>query len=208
MIGFAGAPWTVATYMIEGQGGTDFVAAKRMSHERPDPVPPADRYSGGGDHWLSDRSDRYRRRAAADLRQLGRGAADDSDFAVWSIAPTRAIVTAVKSARPGVPIIGFPRGAGAQYLAYAQETGVDAVSLDFGVPLDWAASALPKRIALQGNLDPALLLVGGAPLDAAIDRIRRAIKDRPFIFNLGHGVMPATPPEHVARLVERVRAKS
>ncbi len=207
LIGFAGAPWTVATYMIEGQGGTDFVAAKRMSHE--DPIlfrRLIDILVEATTGYLIDQID-----AGAELLQIfdsWAGALDDSDFAVWSIAPTRAIVTAVKSARPGVPIIGFPRGAGAQYLAYAQETGVDAVSLDFGVPLDWAASALPKRIALQGNLDPALLLVGGAPLDAAIDRIRRAMKDRPFIFNLGHGVMPATPPEHVARLVERVRAKS
>lgn len=205
LIGFAGAPWTVATYMIEGQGGSDFVAAKRMSHE--DPVlfrRLIDILVEATVAYLIAQID-----AGAELLQLfdsWAGALDESDFPAWSIAPTRAIVAAVKTARPGVPVIGFPRGAGAQYLAYAQQTGVDAVSLDFSVPLGWAASALPRRIALQGNLDPALLLVGGAPLDAAVDRIRRAMKDRPFIFNLGHGVMPATPPDHVTRLVARVRA--
>lgn len=205
LIGFAGAPWTVATYMIEGQGGSDFVAAKRMSHE--DPVlfrRLIDILVEATVAYLIAQID-----AGAELLQLfdsWAGALDESDFAAWSIAPTRAIVAAVKTARPGVPVIGFPRGAGVQYLAYAQQTGVDAVSLDFSVPLGWAASALPRRVALQGNLDPALLLVGGAPLDAAVDRIRRAMKDRPFIFNLGHGVMPATPPDHVTRLVARVRA--
>lgn len=205
LIGFAGAPWTVATYMIEGQGGSDFVAAKRISHE--DPVlfrRLIDILAEATAAYLIAQID-----AGAELLQLfdsWAGVLDESDFAAWSIAPTRAIVAAVKAVRPGVPLIGFPRGAGAQYLAYAQQTGVDAVSLDFSVPLDWAVSALPRRVALQGNLDPALLLVGGAPLDAAVDRIRRAMKDRPFIFNLGHGVMPATPPDHVARLVARARA--
>jgi len=204
LIGFAGAPWTVATYMIEGRGGTEFAATKRLSHEDP---------------LLFRRLIELLVRATADylvaqidagaealqLFDSWAGALAEDDFAAWVIAPTRAIVAAVRAARPGVPIIGFPRAAGILYRDYAEETGVDAVSLSTNVPLAWAGKTLPERMALQGNLDPALLLVGGPPLDAAVDRIRQTAKGRPFIFNLGHGVMPATPPENVARLVARLR---
>jgi uroporphyrinogen decarboxylase len=134
------------------------------------------------------------------------GALAEDDFNAWVIEPTTEIVRRVKAAKPHIPVIGFPRAAGAQYLAYAAETGVDGISLDFGVPLAWAAESFPRGIALQGNLDPALLLVGGAPLDAGVDRIKQAWHGRPFIFNLGHGVMPSTPPVHVARLIARLRA--
>jgi uroporphyrinogen decarboxylase len=103
-------------------------------------------------------------------------------------------------------VIGFPRQAGALYPRYADATGVDGMSLDTGVPLDWAVGAIDRKVALQGNLDPLRLLAGGASLDASVDAIRRATRGRPFIFNLGHGVLPPTPPEHVAQLVERVRA--
>jgi len=207
LIGFAGAPWTVATYMIEGQGGTDFATTKRLSHE--DPIlfrRLIELLVEATTAYLIAQID-----AGAEMLQLfdsWAGALAEDDFIAWSIAPTRAIVAAVKAARPGVPIIGFPRGAGAMIAPYVEQTGVDAVSLDTSMPLSWAAKALPEKIALQGNLDPVLLLVGGAPLDAAIDRIRRAMKGRRFIFNLGHGVLPATPPEHVERLVARVRTQS
>jgi uroporphyrinogen decarboxylase len=204
LIGFAGAPWTVATYMIEGQGGTEFAITKRLSHE--DPIlfrRLIELLVEATTQYLIAQID-----AGAELLQLfdsWAGALAEDDFEAWSIAPARAIVAAVKAARPGVPIIGFPRGAGAMLAPYAEETGVDAVSLDTSMPLAWAAKALGDTVALQGNLDPVLLLVGGAPLDAAITRIRQAMKGRRFIFNLGHGVLPATPPEHVERLVARLR---
>jgi uroporphyrinogen decarboxylase len=205
LIGFAGAPWTVATYMIEGQGGSDFVATKRLSHT--DPMLFRRLIA-----LLVEATTAYllaQIDAGAEIVQLfdsWAGALAEDDFTAWVIEPTRAIVAALKAARPEVPVIGFPRGAGAMILPYAEQTGVDAVSLDTAVPLGWAAKSLPHRIALQGNLDPALLLVGGAPLDAGVDRIRHAMKGRRFVFNLGHGVLPQTPPEHVARLVARVRA--
>ncbi len=207
LIGFAGAPWTVATYMIEGRGGTDFTTAKRLSHEDPmvfrrliDILVKAT-----VDYLVAQVE------AGAEVLQIfdsWAGALAEDDFNAWVIAPTKAIVAAVKAAKPHIPIIGFPRAAGAQYLAYAAETGVDGVSLDFGMPLGWAMQHLPKQMVLQGNLDPALLLVGGAPLDAGVDRIKQAARGRPFIFNLGHGVVPATPPDHVARLITRLREKS
>lgn len=206
LIGFAGAPWTVATYMIEGKGGTDFTTAKRLSHEDPMVFRRlVDILVEATVAYLLAQVD-----AGAEVLQLfdsWAGALAEDDFEAWVIAPTKTIVAAVKAVRPEIPIIGFPRAAGAQYLTYATETGVDGVSLDFGVPLAWAAHNLPKQLALQGNLDPALLLVGGAPLDAGVDRIKRAWTGRPFIFNLGHGVMPSTPPEHVARLIARLRAQ-
>ena len=206
LIGFAGAPWTVASYMIEGAGGSDFSQAKRLSHE--DPIlfrRLIELLVEATTAYLIAQID-----AGAEIIQLfdsWAGALAEDDFAAWVIEPTRAIVAALKQARPNIPVIGFPRGAGAMLIAYAGQVGVDAVSLDTGVPLGWATHALPHGLALQGNLDPALLLVGGAPLDAAIDRIKHAMRGRRFIFNLGHGVLPATPPDHVAQLVARVRQR-
>ena len=209
LIGFAGAPWTVATYMVEGQGGSDFTRIKKLSHE--DPIlfrRLIDTLVEATVAYLVAQAE-----AGADVLQIfdsWAGALGEDDFNAWVIAPTKAIVAAVKATKPGIPIIGFPRAAGVQYLNYTAETGVDAVSLDFMTPLAWAAQHLPKSVTLQGNLDPALLLVGGAPLDAGVDRIKQAWHGRPFIFNLGHGIkmMPATPVENVARLIARLRAKS
>jgi len=205
LIGFAGAPWTVATYMVEGQGGTDFSTTKRLAHEKPILFRALmELLTEATTAYLIAQID-----AGVEIVQLfdsWAGVLNENDFNSWVIAPTLAIVQAVKAAHPEVPIIGFPRGAGASIVPYAEKTGIDAVSLDTSVPMGWAIKALPHKIALQGNLDPALLLVGGAPMDAGIDLIRHAMKGRRFIFNLGHGVLPATPPEHVARLVARVRA--
>ncbi len=207
LIGFAGAPWTVATYMVEGQGGSDFSVTKRLSHD--DPVlfrRLIDILTEATVDYLVAQID-----AGAEVLQLfdsWAGVLAEDDFAAWVIEPARTIVAAVKRTHPDVPIIGFPRGAGPQYPAYARETGIDAVSIDFSMPLAWAAEQIPKQVTLQGNLDPALLLVGGPPLDAAVDRIKQAWAGRPFVFNLGHGVMPGTPPENVARLVTRLRSDS
>jgi uroporphyrinogen decarboxylase len=128
-------------------------------------------------------------------------------FHDWVIAPTKRIVDKVKAAHPDARTIGFPRMATLQgYAQYALETGVDAVSLDTGVPLAWAVENLPGHVALQGNLDPVALIAGGAALTDAVDDILQMTDGRPFVFNLGHGILPETPPKNVAALVERVRA--
>jgi uroporphyrinogen decarboxylase len=127
-------------------------------------------------------------------------------FYDWVIAPTQRVVERVRSMVPEAKIIGFPRGATQWgYERFAKETGVNAVSLDTAVAMNWAAGHLGENIALQGNLDPLVLVAGGAVLDGAVDEILSAARGRPFIFNLGHGVVPETPLENVSRLVDRVR---
>ena len=134
------------------------------------------------------------------------GVLPEDEFVKWVITPTRRLVERLKSERPGIPIIGFPKGAGVLYQAFVEQTGVDAVSLDTGVSLDWAVATLQPKVTLQGNLDPALVVTGGEALDRAVDRILSKCANGPFVFNLGHGILQTTPPEHVARLVERVHA--
>ncbi len=122
------------------------------------------------------------------------------------IAPTQAIVAAVKARRPGVPIIGFPKGAGGKLAAYARATGIDAIGVDETVDPAWADAVLPKDMPVQGNLDPLALLAGGAALEGSIRRIREAFANRPHIFNLGHGITPEVPVAHVEQLLKWVRA--
>ncbi len=205
LIGFAGAPWTVAVYMVEGRGGTDHATIRRWAYS--DPV-------GFGRliellveatvAYLS-----YQIEAGAEAVQLfdtWAGVLSEQQFQQWCIAPTKAIVERLREKHPGVPVIGFPRGAGALYVDYISNTGVNGIGLDTGVPLSWAAQVLQPQGAIQGNLDNQLLATGGNALDAAVDRLLAIFGHGPFIFNLGHGIVPDTPPEHVARLVERVRA--
>ncbi|HET8729296.1 MAG TPA: uroporphyrinogen decarboxylase [Alphaproteobacteria bacterium] len=203
LIGFAGAPWTVATYMVEGGGSKDFGEVKRFAHGDP-----------AGFRALVDLL--VEATSAYLCRQVEAGAEALQLFDTWAgvlpeegfrslvVAPTRAIVERVRARHPETPIIGFPRGAGVLYEAYAAETGVDAIGLDTAVPMAYART-LQSKLPVQGNLDPSLLLVGG-------DALRRAARDRlaalgqgPYVFNLGHGVMQATPPEHVAALAETIR---
>jgi uroporphyrinogen decarboxylase len=204
LIGFAGAPWTVATYMVEGGSGSDFGAVKRFALGDPDSFQKLI-------DVLVDATAEYlvaQVEAGAEALQLfdsWAGVLSEPEFMRWSIAPTRAIAEKVKAACPGVPIIGFPRGAGMLYADYARETGVDALGLDFTVPLDFAR-ALQTRVPVQGNLDPQLLAVGGEAMRRAISDILDALSGAPFVFNLGHGVLPETPPENVAELVSLVRA--
>ncbi len=206
LIGFAGAPWTVAVYMVEGRGGTDHATIRRWAYG--DPV-------GFGQliDLLVEATTAYLARqieAGAEAVQLfdtWAGVLSEQQFQCWCIAPTKAIVERLKQLHPTVPVIGFPRGAGALYADYIRQTGVKAVGLDNGVPLGWAAKTLQPLGAVQGNLDNQLLVVGGESLDREIDRILDAFGQGPFIFNLGHGIVPDTPPEHVARLVERVRQR-
>ncbi len=205
LIGFSGAPWTVATYMIEGGGSKDFSHAKRLMWDSPET------FSRLID-LLVEATGLYLARqieSGAEVIQIfdtWAGALPETEFRRWVIEPTRRLVESLRSRYPNVPIIGFPRGAGVLYRAYVEETGVNGVSLDSSVPLEWAASTLQTKCTVQGNLDPILLVSGGEALDVATDRILKALGRGPFIFNLGHGIIPPTPPENVARLVERVRA--
>ncbi|MFZ5610428.1 MAG: uroporphyrinogen decarboxylase [Pseudomonadota bacterium] len=204
LIGFAGAPWTVATYMVEGGGSKDHAATRAFAYEAP----------AAFDSLLAllvDATARYLAQqieAGAQCVQIfdsWAGSAPAAGFAPWVIAPTREIVTRLKSRYPDVPVIGFARGVGEKLGAYARETGVDAVGIDYGLDLAWADGVLAPGLCIQGNLDPALLLAGGKVLAAAVRETLAAAGERPHVFNLGHGILPQTPPEHVAALVEMVK---
>ena len=206
LIGFAGAPWTVATYMIEGRGKTDYENCRRMMWSEPKLFAALiDRLVDATSSYLIAQAD-----AGAEVLKLfdsWAGAVPAPLFDLAVIAPTARIVKAVKASHPNIPIIGLPRAAGSHVARYAATTGVDAVAIDHMTDLASAAAALPAGVAAQGNLDPMLLMVGGAPMEAQARRILDAMKDRPFIFNLGHGVLQHTPPEHVARLVDVVKGR-
>lgn len=204
LIGFAGAPWTVACYMAEGGGSRDFAAPKAWMWRDPASF-------GALIDLLVEATIEHlaaQIEAGADCVQLfdsWAGILPDAEFRAHVIAPTARIVRGVKRRHPDVRMIGFPRGAGPMLEEYTRGAGVDAVGLDYTVPLE-AGRALQRRLPVQGNLDPVLLLTGGAAMQARIREIRTAFTGRPHIFNLGHGVLPPTPPEHVAALVAAVRA--
>jgi uroporphyrinogen decarboxylase len=205
LLGFAGAPWTLATYMAAGRGRDEQHAAKLWGYR--DPAGFNALLGLIGDcvavHLIAQLE------AGADAVQIfdsWAGGLPDDAFARWVVAPTKRIVDRVRAARPDAKIIGFPRAATLQgYERYAAGTGVDAISVDTAVPMNWAAESLADKIAVQGNLDPIALLAGGRGLARSVDRIVDAMRGRAFIFNLGHGVLPQTPLEHVAELVARVR---
>jgi uroporphyrinogen decarboxylase len=203
LIGFAGAPWTVATYMIEGRGGTDFEHIRSMAWSEPHLFAGViDRLVDATTAYLIAQVD-----AGAEVLQLfdsWAGSVPAPLFESAVIAPTARIVKAVKARHPHVPIIGFPRAAGSHLERYAAQTGVDAVGVDHMTDLASASRATGRTV--QGNLDPILLLNGGQAVDREVYRLLGAMKDKPFIFNLGHGVLQPTPPEHVARLVELVKS--
>ncbi len=206
MIGFAGAPWTVAVYMVEGHGGTDGGTARRWAYE-----------DEKGFARLIDLL--VRATTAYLIEQIKNGAEavqlfdswagllPESQFHRWVIAPTRTIVNKIKKTYPKIPIIGFPRAAGVLFEPFVRETGVDGVSIDCGVPLDWAADRLQSRCrcTVQGNLDNQALAVGGAAMEEAAKKILSRLAGGPFVFNLGHGVLPGTPPENVARLAAVIK---
>lgn len=204
LIGFAGSPWTVACYLAEGKGSTDFAYARSWAYRDPES------FSRLID-LLADATARHlveQARAGAEALQLfdsWAGLLPAGEFARWVIAPTRRIIEQVRRLAPGVPIIGFPRGAGANYIAYASRSGVDAVGLDSTVPPEWAAQALGGNVALQGNLDPLLLVEGGEAMLQQARLLLDTLGDKPFVFNLGHGITPGTPVEHVAFLSETIR---
>ncbi len=199
LIGFAGAPWTVATYMVEGGTSRDFHRVRAWSYR--DPVgftALIDRIAAATFDFLALQIE-----AGAEVVQLfdsWAGALSPEGFERWVIAPTKRLVAALKDRFPNVPVIGFPRGAGLFYQYYAAETGVDAVSLDTAMPPAFARDRLQSRVAVQGNLDPVLLVVGGEAMRAAVSQLWATLGHGPYIFNLGHGILPETPPEHVAEL--------
>lgn len=204
LIGFAGAPWTVATYMVEGGTSRDFIRTKRWAFSDPTG------FAALIDRLVSTTTDYLlgQIEAGAEAIQLfdsWAGVLPEAEFRRWVIEPTARITSTLKARYPSVPIIGFPRGAGVLYEAYTEDSGVDAVSLDSAVPLAWAREHLQARHTVQGNLDPVLLLTGGPAMAAAVRGIVTALRGRPFVFNLGHGILPETPPEHVTALVEHVR---
>ncbi len=205
-LGFAGAPWTLATYMAAGKGGDEQRAAKLWAYR--DPAGFAELLDILGDciaaHLVAQLD------AGADAVQIfdswASGLTEES-FADWVIAPTKRIVDSVRAQRPGAKIIGFPRATTLQgYERYAAQTGVDAVSIDTAAPIGWAAEKLSGQVAVQGNLDPIVLVAGGDALTRSVDRIVDAMRGKRFIFNLGHGVVPETPLAHVEQLMARVRA--
>jgi uroporphyrinogen decarboxylase len=204
LVGFCGSPWTVATYMIGGRGSTDQAAARLFALRHPDA------FAALIDILVATSIDYLvaQLEAGADVVQLFESWAlnlDDQAFEARVIEPNRRIVDGVRARVPNAPIIGFPRGAAGNLANYAARTGVNALGLDYATPLDFAARHLPADLPVQGNLDPLRLVAGGAQLDERIDAILAAFQGRPHIFNLGHGIVPETPIEHVAGLVERVK---
>lgn len=203
-LGFAGSPWTVATYMVAGQGSKDQAAARRMAFGDPAAFGAiVDAIVDLSVAYLSGQIENGVE--AVQLFDSWAGSLSPAQFERWVIAPNAEIVQRLKALHPDTPVIGFPKGAGGKLTAYANEVGADAIGLDETVDPDWADKALPAHLPVQGNLDPLALVAGGEVLDSAIDRILAAFPDRPHIFNLGHGIVPDTPIAHVEHLIRRVR---
>lgn len=203
LLGFCGAPWTVATYMIAGHGTPDQAPARLFTYSHPKAMQALLRL-------LAEKSAEYLIRqidAGADAVQIfdsWSGVLDEATFEMCCVEPVAEIVRRVREVHPNTPIIGFPKGAGALYQHYRQKTGVTALGLDWSVP--WSqARALQKDGAVQGNLDPMRLVAGGQALDEGVTAILRELAEGPLVFNLGHGITPQTPIAHVERMIELVR---
>jgi uroporphyrinogen decarboxylase len=205
LIGFAGAPFTVACYMVEGGGSRDFAATRGLAYRDPALFASLlDVLVEASVAYLAGQAE-----AGAEALMLfdtWAGLLPPAQFRSHVIAPTRRIVAALRDRCPGVPVIGFPRLAGLLLAAYAKETGVDGVGVDTSADMSLATRQVPGRIALQGNLDPLAVVAGGAAMRGQARAILDAVRGRPLVFNLGHGIVPETPPEHVAELVRQVRS--
>jgi uroporphyrinogen decarboxylase len=204
LLGFAGSPWTVATYMVAGEGSRDQHEARAMAYRDPGAFQAIiDAIVAVTIEYLAGQI-----AAGAEAVQLfdsWAGSLAPDQFERWVVAPNSAIADAIRMRHPGVPVIGFPKGAGSKLAAYARETGVDAVGLDETIDPLWAMNELPAGLPVQGNLDPLLLLAGGRALEQRAAWILDAFAGRPHVFNLGHGIDKETPIAHVERLLEIVR---
>jgi uroporphyrinogen decarboxylase len=204
LIGFCGAPYTVATYMVGGGASKDQAETRLWAYRQPEEFRRLI-------DLLVETSSRYllgQVKAGASALQIfdsWAGSLPEDEFARWCIAPTKTLVDRVKAEAPDIPIIGFPRGCGPLSRRYAEVTGIDAIGCDQGLPLDWIKDHLQDLVTVQGNLDPVLLVAGGRRLDERVGAILAALSPRPFVFNLGHGILPETPIAHVERLLSLVR---
>jgi uroporphyrinogen decarboxylase len=204
LLGFCGAPWTVASYMVAGKGTPDQAPARLLAYRDPD-------LFAALIERLVEASIVYLLRqieAGVDAIQIfdsWAGVLPQREFRRWCLEPVRKIIAGLKKLRPDVPIILFPRGVGSHLVELARTSGADVIGLDTSVDLSFAADAVQQLLPVQGNLDPLALLAGGAALDAAVADILRALGGGPLIFNLGHGILPETPVAHVTRLVNLVR---
>lgn len=203
-MGFAGSPWTIATYMVNGQGSKDQNETRRFAYEDPDNFQKLiNAIIDITVDYLCGQID-----AGVDALQLfdsWAGSLSPAQFDQWVIEPNKEIIKRIKSIHPNVPIIGFPKGAGGKLIKYAQNVGMDAIGIDESVDPHWANEYLPNNLPVQGNLDPLALVAGGGALENAVENIKSAFKDRPHIFNLGHGIVPDTPLEHVEKLISLIR---
>lgn len=206
MLGFAGSPWTVATYMIAGEGSKDQGPARLLAYRDPARMQAiCDAISEVSIEYLRGQID-----AGAEAVQLfdsWAGSLAPDEFERWVVAPNARITAAIKESHPDIPVIGFPKGAGAKLPSYADETGVDAIGLDESLDPSWANSVLPQGMPVQGNLDPLLVEAGGDALPKRVETILNAFEGRPHVFNLGHGIGQFTPIEHVEQLLRAVRGE-
>ena len=207
LIGFAGAPWTLALYMLQGKGSRDFAEAKQIAFQN----------EGAFLRLLAYLEEAIslhlieQVHAGVDVVQVfdtWAGLCPATHFEKWILKPTQSIIRSVRHVYPNLPIIGFPRGLGLNFLGYGRNLSLSALSLDSSVPLSLLNKELPKDLIFQGNLDPGLLVAGGEPLKEGIERIHQEMEGRPYIFNLGHGVHPDTPLSHIEACLEKVRGLS
>ena len=204
LLGFAGSPWTVATYMVAGEGSRDQHDTRALAYRDPMAFQAIiDAITEVTIGYLAGQI--IAGAEAVQLFDSWAGSLAPSEFERWVIAPNATIVAALKTRFPHIPVIGFPKGAGEKLPAYARETGVAALGLDETIDPLWAARTLPAGLPVQGNLDPLLLIAGGAELERQTQRILDAFADRPHVFNLGHGIGQTTPLEHVGELLALVR---
>jgi uroporphyrinogen decarboxylase len=207
LLGFCGAPWTLATYMIAGAGTPDQIPAREFAYRAPEPFAELiDILVEASASYLIQQFE-----AGVDAVQIfdsWAGIVPDDEFDRCCVEPCARIIATVRAQIPTAKFIGFPRGAGGRLKRYIDAVPVDAVGLDWTIDLTFAREELQRRKPVQGNLDPVVLLVGGRSLDRSVDRIMENFKAGPFIFNLGHGVLPDTPVAHVEQLVARVRASA
>jgi uroporphyrinogen decarboxylase len=204
LIGFSGAPWTVATYMIAGRGTPDQAPARILAYREPD------RFAALIERLVQASAAYLIRQLQAGVETVQlfdtwAGVLAPEEFERWCVQPAKQIVALVRQAIPEAKIIGFPRGAGTNLLRYVEEVPVNAAGLDWMIDRDFAREQIQSRVPVQGNLDPLALLAGGAALERAVDATLAAFAERPFIFNLGHGILPETPIAHVEQMLRRVR---